>query len=178
MTTSSPSFNHVLSSAPSTTGSFPPLVASSRQPASPPASPDIVPLPRRSPVRMLHPVIVWCANICGKLHSKFFELVLVRVAPLISTASDISYTDFSSLSMRYFCSGVLEIRGRGVVRKGSSAHGSTIHGEIVVPKFLEVNGPSGTYSNAWISLAIHRQSLCSSSHALTNRAKTHRSNHS
>src|SRR5437870_1255137 len=45
------------------------------------------------------------------------------------------------------------------VRKGSRASIVTTHGEIDVPKFLPRNGPSGTYSHAWMSRAL--QSLTS-----------------
>ena len=45
------------------------------------------------------------------------------------------------------------------VRNGSSAASGTTHGEIDVPKFLARNGPSGTYSHAWMSRAL--QSLTS-----------------
>jgi hypothetical protein len=39
-------------------------------------------------------------------------------------------------------------------RKGASASGRTIQGEILDPKFFPLNGPRGTYSHFWISLAL------------------------
>lgn len=40
---------------------------------------------------------------------------------------------------------------------GTSASMGTTHGEIVVPKFFPKNGPRGTYSHAWMSLAEETQ---------------------
>ncbi len=39
------------------------------------------------------------------------------------------------------------------MRNGASASGVMIQGEIVVQKFLARNGPSGWYSQAWMSRA-------------------------
>jgi hypothetical protein len=38
--------------------------------------------------------------------------------------------------------------------KGASASTVTTQGEMVVAKFLAPNGPSGTYSNFWMSRAL------------------------
>lgn len=43
--------------------------------------------------------------------------------------------------------------------KGASASNGTTHGEMVVPRFFDVNGPSGWYSNSCMSRAL--QSLSS-----------------
>ena len=40
------------------------------------------------------------------------------------------------------------------MRYGSRASARTIHCEIVLPKFLELNGPNGTYSHACMSRAL------------------------
>lgn len=45
--------------------------------------------------------------------------------------------------------------GKLSTRNGSNAYVVTTHGEIVVPKFLAVNGPKGMYSHFWISLATN-----------------------
>ena len=43
--------------------------------------------------------------------------------------------------------------GRPAAANGASASMSTTHGEIVVAKFLLLNGPSGTVSHVWMSRA-------------------------
>lgn len=40
--------------------------------------------------------------------------------------------------------------------KGNSASMGMTQGEMVVPKFFPRKGPSGTYSHAWMSLAVNR----------------------
>ena len=69
---------------------------------------------------------------------------------VMSTSKLMSYT-FSSTSFKY---------GRSFVSfsillhlNGSSASANTTHALMVVPKFFELKGPSGTYSQACMSLA-------------------------
>lgn len=73
----------------------------------------------------------------------------------METWSERSYTLSATDSRRYGASGISLLRWRGLVRKGSRASMRTTQGEMVVAKDLLVNGPSGTYSHAWTSLAIH-----------------------
>ena len=40
------------------------------------------------------------------------------------------------------------------LRNGASASSVTIHGEVVLAKFFDRNGPSGWYSQAWTSRAL------------------------
>ena len=61
------------------------------------------------------------------------------------------------------------------VRNGSSASMVTIHGEIVEAKFLARKGPSGWYSQAWMSRAdqsfrMHRPNTCDSASASAMRS--------
>jgi len=54
--------------------------------------------------------------------------------------------------------------------KGASASRVTTHGEIVVAKFLAPKGPSGTYSNFWMSRAL--QSLHSTKPKMCSAARS------
>uniref|UniRef100_A0A7G3B3U7 Uncharacterized protein n=1 Tax=Lutzomyia longipalpis TaxID=7200 RepID=A0A7G3B3U7_LUTLO len=44
--------------------------------------------------------------------------------------------------------------GKLSTMNGSRAATVTTHGKMVVPRFFAVNGPRGTYSHFWISLAL------------------------
>src|SRR5687768_11450188 len=60
----------------------------------------------------------------------------------------------SSGSVRYGSgAGSPDGRGAAATRKGSSASSVTIHGETLVAKFFARNGPSGWYSQLWMSRA-------------------------
>src|SRR5690242_7198536 len=62
-----------------------------------------------------------------------------------------SYTDFSSFSLRY--GNTSPSFSRPLTLNGSNASARTTHVLIVVPKFFALNGPRGTYSQAWMSRA-------------------------
>lgn len=134
-------------------------MTSSRLPRLSASVPEMVPVPRRSPVRSGHPVILWCATSCGNENSRLLDDVFdsVCVAPhgvVSETERSMLYTLYCSFSCRYGCSGISVVRGSGSARKGSRASIRTTHGEIEVANDLDVKGPSGTYSQPWISRAV------------------------
>lgn len=67
-------------------GCFPARVCSNKLPYEPASDPEMVPDPKRSPGRKLHPEMVWCAIICGQDQSRFFEQVFVNVCSFPSEA--------------------------------------------------------------------------------------------
>ena len=64
------------------------------------------------------------------------------------------------------------LRAARATRCGSSASSGTIHGEIEVANDLPRNGPSGTYSQRWMSRAL--QSLTSTKPKMCSRASRRR----
>ncbi|MNE21661.1 hypothetical protein D3C80_1148310 [compost metagenome] len=167
----------------SSTGSLPPWVISSRLPNWPGWAPDKVPEPNRSPDCSWQPLTLWWATICATV--QYMLRVLLRVRRCAgrfcsrmrsvssSTSSSISKAPlaWSRLSSRYD-SGCGSPSGRAgwAQRNGSRASAVTTHGEMVEMKLLDRNGPSGWYSQAWISradqsLSRQKPAMCSAASA-------------
>ncbi len=71
--------------------------------------------------------------------------------PLISTVSSRSSASLRPSSSRYGCTCWLRVGGR--THAASSASSGVIHAAMLVANDLPRNGPSGTYSHAWMSRA-------------------------
>jgi hypothetical protein len=137
-------------------------------------SPDNVPVPMRSPVRMRHPESVWKAScndfiypaaeatktthtICRNVQYEFLKHDLVIPISLsndppgiIFMLTEISYVASPS-STRY--DGTL--RMSCAILNGSSASRVTTHGLIVLAKFFALNAPKGRVSGICISRAVY-----------------------
>ncbi|KAI7498801.1 hypothetical protein KC357_g134 [Hortaea werneckii] len=74
-------------------------------------------------------------------------------APGSPHAPDMLTTSPSSKNFRLSPPSITYIKGTATKCVGSRASISTTQGLIVVPKFLLLKGPSGTYSQAWMSRA-------------------------
>mmetsp|Transcript_8503 Transcript_8503/g.20179 ORF Transcript_8503/g.20179 Transcript_8503/m.20179 type:complete len:227 (+) Transcript_8503:105-785(+) len=141
----------------SLTGVVPFQASSSMEPRESAVGPEMVPVPSRSPVRMLQPLTEWCTSCC--LHDQYMYLRLERdttwsaamSAARSATSRRTSYALGSSWCR--YGSGVGSVCSGPAQRNGSSASSVTTHGEMVVAKFLPRNGPSGTYSHFWMSRA-------------------------
>lgn len=142
------------------------------------SSPDNVPVPIRSPVRMRHPESVWKASICRNVQYEFLKHDLVIPISLSSDPpgiifmlTEISYVASPS-STRY--DGTL--RMSCAILNGSSASRVTTHGLIVLAKFFALNAPKGRVSGICISRALQSFSnttpnICSSVFSTGTRSK-------
>src|SRR5690606_38258293 len=150
ITTSSPSSRKVRGSPFTSIGSLPPQVSSMNEPRWSGPGPEIVPEAKRSPVRVDAPLTVMCASICAG--DQYISRYGGRLTtwPFQATVSSMS-SPHGALSRRYG-SGTGSWGGV-LTRAASSASRGTTHGEIEVAKLLPRNGPSGTYSQDWMSRA-------------------------
>mmetsp|Transcript_16519 Transcript_16519/g.56181 ORF Transcript_16519/g.56181 Transcript_16519/m.56181 type:complete len:234 (-) Transcript_16519:553-1254(-) len=142
----------------SATGCSPFQDSSSMEPYVPGSLPLMVPLPMRSPGRRLQPVTVWCTSCCRGVQYRLRRLLLPTTlasppAGWSDTSRCTSYEEYVG-SRRYS-------RGSGSctpadvgARKGSSAAMGTTQGLMVVRKFFDPKGPSGTYSQRCTSRAL------------------------
>lgn len=141
-------------------------------------SPDNVPVPIKSPVRMRHPESVWKASICRNVQYEFLKHDLVTPISLSTDPpgitvmlTEISYVASPS-STRY--DGTL--RMSCAILNGSSASRVTTHGLIVLAKFFALNAPKGRVSGICISRALQSFSnttpnICSSVFSTDTRSK-------
>src|SRR6185503_12591453 len=143
----------------------PPALNSSIEPPCPGSGPDCVPVPSKSPGPKLQPLLLWCAISCATVQyaSPKFDCErrcggrpCSRIACVCShTSSATCSAPCARLASESRCgSGCGSPSGRANGwRNGANASAVTTHGEIVVPKFFDRNGPNGWYSHAWMSRA-------------------------
>lgn len=142
------------------------------------SSPDNVPVPIRSPVRMRHPESVWKASICRNVQYEFLKHDLVIS---ISLSSDSPGITFKLTEISYVAS-PSSTRYDGTLRmscsilNGSNASRVTTHGLIVLAKFFALNAPKGRVSGICISRALQSFSnttpnICSSVFSTGTRSK-------
>ena len=133
-------------------GSLPPQLSSISEPRWRFSGPLTVPEANKSPVRRDAPFAVMCASICGALQYIPPNCGREIRCSFSRTSNSMSRPHASAaLSSRYGSSAWL--RAGGATRAASSASSGTIHGAMLVANDFPKNGPSGTYSQAWMSRA-------------------------
>ena len=152
-------------------GDAPLSVISSSDPYEAGSSPEIVPVAMRSPARIGVPLEVRCAICCGAVQYSVAALVVEsrsgRSSARLSHASN-PMSSPHGWSTRRWGAGSGSCGGDGTLAASIAAIGRT-HADTDVANDLPRNGPSGRYSNDWMSRAL--QSLTATTPNRCSRAE-------